>query len=150
MSFAQFIFPVLTIIFAIACFACWKTNKPLREKAKEVLKETQRQERAEAKRAFEKLAADKLKQDVYGLLDAAISNPRYQLEDTRYGSLTRGKSRWTALSRLIDQVSLLIDQKECNAALKDRVEKQSKLIRDLQLQQRDIQKALGLGQPVEK
>lgn len=35
MSLFDLIFPVSTVALAVACYACYKTNKPLREKARE-------------------------------------------------------------------------------------------------------------------
>jgi len=35
MSIASVFFPVATIALAVACFACYKTSKPLRDKARE-------------------------------------------------------------------------------------------------------------------
>lgn len=149
MTLLQLFFPIATIALSVACFACWKTNKPLREKAKEEARIVAEKAAKEAAEGLEKDRRNNFRKELYSDLEQIIATPD-MLVDHRYGSPLRGTGyRWKYLAEFILRVKNLQDQSETIAMLDRRIEKQSALLRDMQLNQRDIMKALQMGNPVE-
>lgn len=149
MTLLQLFFPVATIALSVACFACWKTNKPLREKAKEEARIVAEKAAKEVAEGREKDRRNNFRKELYSDLEQIIATPD-MLVDHRYGSPFREAGyRWKYLAEFILRVKNLKDQSETIAMLDRRIEKQSALLRDMQLNQRDIMKALQMGNPVE-
>lgn len=149
MSVLQVLSPVMTIVLAVACFTCYRTSKPLREKARAEARAKEDQERKAAEAARTKLIRDNQRIEVFSDLEQVIACPSY-LTDNRYGAKERGREyRWKNLAEFILKVKGLQDQRQEVQDLEKRIYKQSQLIRELQIQQRDIVKALQLGQPVD-
>lgn len=149
MSLMQLFFPVATIALSVACFACWKTNKPLREKAKEEARAAADKAAKEVAEGREKDRRNNFRKELYSDLEQIIATPD-MLVDHRYGSLLRGTGyRWKHLAEFILRVKNLQDQGSAIASLEKRLFEQTKTIRELVQQNRDIQKALQMGNPVE-
>lgn len=149
MSFFQFLFPIATVILSALCYVCYKTNKPLRERARKEAEAIALKELQDAKWEAEKAAREDLRKKVFSDLEQAIATPDILL-DQRYGSQTRGNGyRWKHLSELIFSIKQMKDQSETIRDLLVRTNKQSELIRVLQKGQKDIMKALQMGNPVE-
>ncbi|NVZ18514.1 hypothetical protein HX794_02540 [Pseudomonas costantinii] len=145
----QLFFPIATIALSVACFACWKTNKPLRAKAKEEARIVAERAAKEVAEGREKDRRNNFRKELYSDLERIIATPD-MLVDRHYGSPLRGTGyRWKQLAEFILRVNRLKDQSETIAMLERRIEKQSALLRDMQLNQRDIMKALQMGSPVE-
>ncbi|MDD1013873.1 hypothetical protein [Pseudomonas rubra] len=148
MSLMQLFFPVATFALSVACFACWKTNKPLREKAKEEARAAAVKAAKEVAESREKDRRNNFRKELYSDIEQIIATPDMLL-DHRYGSPFRGTSyRWKHLAEFILRVKNLQDQNSAIASLEKRLFEQSKTIHELTQQNREIQKALQLGQPV--
>lgn len=144
MTLLELFFPIATVTLAVACYACYRTSKPLRKKAK-MEAEAERERAYKAHQDLLKAAAEKeLNDKILTVVSHAIQEPDFVLYDR-----TRQRPRFVAFHELVYKVRSLRDQTDKIRSLEDRLFKQSNLIRDLQLQQRDIQKALAMGQPVE-
>ena len=149
MTLLQLFFPIVTAALSVACFACWKTNKPLREKAKEEARIVAEKAAKEVAEGREKDRRNNFRKELYSDLEQIIATPD-MLVDRRYGSREPlGHYRWKNLAEFILRVNRLKDQSETIAYLDQRILKQAALIRDMQLNQRDIMKALQMGNPVE-
>lgn len=149
MTLLQLFFPIVTAALSVACFACWKTNKPLREKTKEEARIVAEKAAKEVAEGREKDRRNNFRKELYSDLEQIIATPD-MLVDHRYGSPLRGTGySWKYLAEFILRVKNLKDQSETIAMLDRRIEKQSALLRDMQLNQRDIMKALQMGNPVE-
>ena len=139
-----------SVIAFIACvtipaFAAWffgYNSKPNKE-ARKLLSEKEEKEFLEKARqeeyGREKNRKAVLKQEVFEVLSNAINYPD-QLRGVAYGEPIR---EFVKRSNHIDFRTEDVMQ------LKQRMSKQSELIRDLQGQLKEINKALQLGQPVE-
>ncbi|MFL1495627.1 hypothetical protein [Pseudomonas antarctica] len=149
MTLLQLFFPIATIALSVACFACWKTNKPLREKAKEEARIVSERAAKEVAEGREKDRRNNFRKELYSDLEQIIATPD-MLVDHRYGSPFRGTGyRWKHLAEFILRVKNMKDQHDTITYLDRKLLKQSEMIRDLQLNQRDIMKALQMGNPVE-
>lgn len=149
MSVWSLIFPIATVILSALCYVCYKTNKPLREKAKAEAKAKELEELKKVQEAFVKEQREDFRKKVFSDMEQVITTPDI-LIDYRYGSQIRGNGyRWKRLAEFIFKVEGLKDQSETISNLSARIQKQSELIRDLQKDQKDIMKALQMGHPVE-
>ncbi|NBF03786.1 hypothetical protein GV819_15945 [Pseudomonas sp. Fl5BN2] len=114
--------------------------------------EAQRAAKEAAKEAAEGREKDRrnnFRKELFSDLEQIIATPDI-LIDHRYGSPFRGTGyRWKHLAEFIQRVKGMRDQSDAIAMLDRRIEKQSALLRDMQLNQRDIMKALQMGNPVE-
>lgn len=149
MTFLQLFFPITTIALSVACFACWKTNEPLRAKARDEAQRAAKEAAKEAAEGREKDRRNNFRKELFSDLEQIIATPDI-LIDHRYGSPFRGTGyRWKHLAEFIQRVEGMRGQSDAIAMLDRRIEKQSALLRDMQLNQRDIMKALQMGNPVE-
>lgn len=128
MSFVSFIFPITTIALAVACFACYRNSKPLREKAKEEAKEAAEKKAQEEAYGREKARRENQRKEFFSDLEQALATPERELGDNRYGSSTRGGARWKHLFALADmlrnhqrQSERVVNQTEQIAALRNQV-----------------------------
>lgn len=138
-------FGLTSIVLAAAVWHCYKANKPLRIKARE---EAEAKARDEAE-GREKDRRTNFRKELYSDLEQIIATPD-MLVNNLYGSAFRGTGyRWKNLAEFILAVKGNQRQAETIQNLQGRVSRQSEMIRDLQLQQKEILKALQLGQPVE-
>jgi hypothetical protein len=142
MSFFQFLFPIATVILSALCFVCYKTNKPLRDKAKAEAKEKELKELKEAQEAFAKLQRDELRVKIYSDIEQALATPDRDLLDLRYGSGSRGKYRWAAFAELALFMKEQRRLGEFNGSLQFRLDAQAKTIRDLKGQINEIHRLL--------
>jgi len=142
MSFFQFLFPIATVILSALCFVCYKTNKPLRDKAKAEAKEKELKALREAQEAFAKEARDDFREKVYSDIEQALATPDRDLLDLRYGSGSRGKYRWAAFAELALFMKEQRRLKEFNVDLQSRLDAQGKTIRDLKGQINEIHRLL--------
>lgn len=149
MSVWSLFFPIATVILSALCYVCYKTNKPLRDRAKAEAKAIELKELKDVQEAFVREQREDLRKKVFSDIEQAIATPDI-LIDNRYGSQVRGHGyRWKHLAEVIFSIKQMKDQSETISNLNVRVNKQSELIRALQKDQRDIMKALQMGHPVE-
>lgn len=138
MNNLSYILLASTLVLSIAVWHCYSTSKPLKKAAQE-----KREVEARAKSRQEEAGRERNRQEVFrketlNVIQSTLRDPHHLhglgLDDLR---------------RFVEKVNY---NKEHEADLKfwkDRVSKQSELIRDLQLNQREILKALQMGHPVE-
>ena len=137
---------LILVICAIllVLLGCWLgySSKPNKE-ARKLLAEKEEKEflakAAEQEAGREKNRRAILKQEVFEVLSAAINYPD-QLRGVAYGEPIR---------EFIKRSNHVEFRGEEVLQIKQRVSKQSELIRNLQGQLKEINKALQLGQPVE-
>lgn len=142
-------FALTSIALAGAAYHCYKSNKPLRIKAREEAEAKAKQKARDEAEGREKDRRTNFRKELYSDLEQIIATPD-MLVDHRYGSVFRGTGyRWKNLAEFILAVKGNQRQAETIQNLQGRVSRQSEMIRDLQLQQKEILKALQLGQPVE-
>ncbi|AFO12303.1 hypothetical protein PhiS1_14 [Pseudomonas phage Phi-S1] len=138
-----------TIMLTAAVWHCYRTNKPLRVKAREEAEAEAKKKAREVAEGRERDRRTNFRKELYSDLEQIIATPN-MLVDHRYGSEFRNTAyRWKHLAEFILAVKGNQNQAETIQNLQGRVSRQSEMIRDLQLQQREILKALQLGQPVE-
>jgi hypothetical protein len=142
MSVWSLFFPVATVILAALCYACYKTNKPLRDKAKAEAKEKELKELKEAQEAFAKLQRDELRMKIYSDIEQALATPDRDLLDLRYGSGSRGKYRWAAFAELALFMKDHRSHKSESLDVQSRLDAQAKTIRDLKGQINEIHRLL--------
>ncbi|ADV35671.1 hypothetical protein phiIBB-PF7Ap10 [Pseudomonas phage phiIBB-PF7A] len=148
-------FGLTTLALAGAVWHCYKSNKPLREEARKAREETERKAFEDAKRTAEAIQEAKAVEDHLDHLEGILSGRIVdKVNDKRtlnarmsYSHKTRMERKYPAISHLLSVTKLNTTQEVFN--LNQRVSTQSKMIRDLTLQLKDVQKALQLGQPVE-
>lgn len=142
MSFSVIAFIACVTIPALAAWFFGYNSKPNKE-ARKVLEEKEEKEFLEKARqeeyGREKNRKAILKQEVFEVLSAAVNYPD-QLRGIPYGEPIR---------EFITRSNHIEFRTEDVLQLKQRVSKQSDLIRDLQGQLKEISKALQLGQPIE-
>lgn len=137
---------LILVICAIllVLIGCWigysskpnkKARKLLAEKEEKDFLEKARQE--EQGREKNRKAVQKM--EIFEVLSSAIRAPEF----------LRGVSHGDPIREFIQRTQYLTDSAENVSDLRVRVIKQSRLIRDLQGQLKEINKALQLGQPVE-
>lgn len=137
---------LILVICAIllVLIGCWigysskpnkKARKLLAEKEEKDFLEKARQE--EQGREKNRKAVQKM--EIFEVLSSAIRAPEF----------LRGVSHGDPIREFIQRTQYLTDSAENVSDLRVRVIKQSGLIRDLQGQLKEINKALQLGQPVE-
>lgn len=142
MSFFQFLFPIATVILSALCYVCYKTNKPLREKAKAEAKEKELKELKEAQEAFVKLQRDELRLKVFSDIELALNDPHVLIEKRYLASGRGGNYRWKALAQL---AHVMKDNQSVRAVIGDqeaRLDAQAKTIRDLKGQIKEIHRLL--------
>jgi hypothetical protein len=142
MSVWSLFFPVVTVILSALCFVCYKTNKPLRDKAKAEAKEKELKELKEAQDAFAKEARDDFRKKVYSDIEQALATPDRDLLDLRYGSGSRGKYRWAAFAELALFMKDHRSHKSESLDVQSRLDAQAKTIRDLKGQINEIHRLL--------
>jgi hypothetical protein len=141
MSFFQFLFPIATVILSALCFVCYKTNKPLRAKAKAEAKEKELKALREAQEAFAKEARDDFREKVYSDIEQALATPD-MLIDMRWGAGSRGKYRWKALTELALFMKDHKSHRSESLDVQSRLDAQAKTIRDLKGQINEIHRLL--------
>lgn len=144
----------LTIILILAVIAlatsllmCYSTSKPLREKAKTDALQAAKQKAFAEEAARERTRKGNLKQEVLQIVSDAIANPSSLKGLT--APYPHHPSGFHALVDFVERVRFASSKSEDLQFWKNRVEKQSEMIRDLQAQHKEIQKALCMGQPIE-
>ena len=142
MSFFQFLFPIATVILSALCYVCYKTNKPLRDKAKAEAKEKELKALREAQEAFAKEAREDFRKKVYSDIEQALATPDRDLLDMRHGSYTRGKYRWNAFAELALFMKDHRSHKSESLDVQHRLDAQAKTIRDLKGQINEIHRLL--------
>lgn len=137
---------LILVICAIllVLLGCWLgySSKPNKEARKLLAEKEENELRAKARQeehGREKNRKAILKQEVFEVLSAAVNYPD-DLRGIPYGEPIR---------EFIKRSHHIEFRTEEVLQLKQRVSKQSELIRDLQGQLKEINKALQLGQPVE-
>lgn len=142
MSVWSLFFPIATVILSALCYVCYKTNKPLREKAKAEAKAKEMQALKEAQEAFAKEAREELRKKIWSDIEQALATPHI-LVDNRYGASGRGTDyRWKALAQL---ALFMKDHQSLKATVGDqagRLDAQAKTIRDLKGQVKEIHRLL--------
>ncbi|AIX12974.1 DNA ligase [Pseudomonas phage Pf-10] len=142
-------FGLTTLALAGAVWHCYKSNKPLREKAREEAEAAAKQKAREIAEGREKDRRTNFRKELYSDLEQIIATPD-MLIDFRHGSPFRGTGyRWKHLAEFIMKVKQNADLTQEVRNLNERVYAQGRTIRELQLQQKEILKALQMGQPVE-
>ncbi|WYV99869.1 DNA ligase [Pseudomonas phage vB_PpuP-Torve] len=149
MTLLDFLFPVATVALSVACYSCYRVNKPLRQKAREEREAKAKKEADDIRQALAKEKRDDLRKSIFSDIEQALNDPHYTLADHRYGSSSRGGPRWKALHKLAVFLKAHDDVTTEVRNLNERVYSQGRTIRELQLQQKEILKALQMGQPVE-
>ena len=137
---------LILVICAIllVLLGCWLgySSKPNKE-ARKLLAEKEEKEFLEKVRqeeyGREKNRKAVQKMEIFEVLSSAIRAPEF----------LRGVSHGEPIREFIQRTQYLTDSAESVSDLRVRVIKQSELIRDLQGQLKEINKALQLGQPVE-
>lgn len=142
MSVWSLFFPIATVILSALCYVCYKTNKPLREKAKAEAKEKEMKALKEAQEAFAKEAREELRKKIWSDIEQALTTP-HLLVDNRYGASGRGSAyRWKALAEL---AHVMKDNQSVRSVIGDqaaRLDAQAKTIRDLKGQVKEIHRLL--------
>ncbi|WGH28275.1 hypothetical protein 10P302A_gene0015 [Pseudomonas phage 10P302A] len=129
-------------------FRCTKeSRKLLAEKREEEAKKKAREEQE----GREKNRREVQRREIFGELNEALNDPDRWLARGQIVSYHSGKSRYNYPA--IAEVALFIQNhrrmKERNIDLESRLDAQGKKLRELQMQMRDIQKALQMGEPVD-
>ena len=148
-------FSVITFIacVTIPSFAAWffgynsKPNKEARKLLEEKAEKEFKQKAAEQEAGRERNRKTVQKREVLEILNEAVSYPqrlRGQSSDHPHVHYD-----YTDLRRFVERSNHVEFRGEEVLQLKQQVAKQSNLIRDLQGQLKEINKALQLGQPVE-
>lgn len=142
-------FGLTSLALAGAVWHCYKANKPLRVKAREEAEAEAKKKAREEAEGREKDRRTNFRKELYSDLEQIIATPD-MLIDHRYGSPFRGTGyRWKHLAEFIMKVKQHTDLTQEVRNLNERVYAQGRTIRELQLQQKEILKALQMGQPVE-
>ncbi|WYW00373.1 DNA ligase [Pseudomonas phage vB_PpuP-Maksa] len=142
-------FGLTSLALAGAVWHCYKSNKPLRVKAREEAEAAAKKKAREIAEGREKDRRTNFRKELYSDLEQIIATPD-MLIDHRYGSEFRGTGyRWKHLAEFILKVKQNADLTQEVRNLNERVYAQGRTIRELQLQQKEILKALQMGQPVE-
>ncbi|WYW00098.1 DNA ligase [Pseudomonas phage vB_PpuP-Roomu-1] len=142
-------FGLTTLALTGAVWHCYKANKPLRVKAREEAEAAAKKKAREEAEGREKDRRTNFRKELYSDLEQIIATPD-MLIDHRYGSPFRGTGyRWKHLAEFIMKVKQNADLTQEVRNLNERVYAQGRTIRELQLQQKEILKALQMGQPVE-
>lgn len=143
MSFSVIAFIACVTIPALAAWFFGYNSKPNKE-ARKVLEEKEEKEFLEKARqeeqGREQNRREVFRKETLEVMSAVFANPE-KLRGTGY--------EMSPLRLFIKKVNASADHDHDLQFWKDRVSKQSDLIRDLQGQLKEINKALQLGQPVE-
>ena len=139
MSFASFIFPITTVVLAVACFACYRNSKPLREKAKEEAKEAAEKKVREVAYAREQERQQVFKREVVELLENLLQNPERYTSTTDY---TRRHEKFPAVRSLVDQFRHWEQIQRTNKRLEESLSAQGKTIRELRAEIKEVHNKL--------
>lgn len=156
MNAVTFGMAVLLVCLVALLYCCYKTNKPLREKARE---EAEAKAREEARR--EALIAESnrracQREEVLEDLNMALSEPHRFLSGSVIGTL--GRARWKyqtladiaqALAHFKGHHDELMTRRETQRQQAKMLGEQAAQIKALQANIEDIKQALQMGQPVE-
>lgn len=144
MSVWSLFFPIATVILSALCYVCYKTNKPLREKAKAEAKAKELEELKKVQDAFVKEQREELRKKVFSDIEQALATPDILL-DYRYGSQVRGNGyRWKALAELSLYMKGQKRLAEANVNLEARLDIQTQKIRELKSQVKEIHRLLEI------
>lgn len=139
MSTITFVLLVFVLLLALALYACYKTNQPLRKKAKAEAEAKMQAKLDEEARGREKGRRETQRKEMFSDLEAFLQNP----------DMWRGEGRHPmALRELVHQLRSLKDNTEVINRLEKRLSSQERHLRANELLMWDIQKALQLGEPV--
>lgn len=142
------------VCLVVLLYCCYKSNKPLREKAKQEAQEKAKQEAKAQANIAEAIRRAEQREQVFEDLEKALNDP-YRFFECRTN--LSGKKRWTypALGQLANTLISMKSKVE-SITTDERLDQQYKLIRDqrsqikaLQANIEDIKKALQMGTPVE-
>lgn len=143
MSVWSLFFPIATVILSALCYVCYKTNKPLREKAKAEAKEKELKALKEAHDAFEKQQREDFRKKVFSDIEQALRDPDYTLQEDRHNAtFPRSKHRWKALAELGLFMKSQKRLAETNVNLEARLDIQTQKIRELKAQVQEIHRLL--------
>lgn len=150
MSFANWFFPVATVALAVACYACYKTNKPLRDEARRKAEAVAQQERNELARVQREAAQAQMTDDMWLALQDLLDRPdRYRSGNHsqrhsgfKYGVMLRFFEMFQRSNHETTEARF--------KSLEERCTSQAKTIRDLKMQSANVHQALQLGQPIER
>lgn len=129
-----------TMALAVAVWHCYRTSKPLKKAAREKAEADAHEKAAQEEQGRERNRRDVFRKETLQVLSSALSDP--------HRLMGQGHSL-EHLRRFIEKVNHHQSYEEDLKLWKDRVSKQSELIREIQMNQKDIQKALQMGRPVE-
>lgn len=147
---------ILIALLSLALWHCYKTNKPLREKAREQAEAMAREKARQDAQIADQMRREGQREEVFADLEMALNDPHRYLS----GSVTHsmGQARWK-YKNLADLVQALATYKSFQAdheGQRHRIEKQSQLLREqreqikaLQANLEDVQRALRMGVVIE-
>lgn len=139
---------VIVAALAAALYCCYKTNKPLRKKAKEEAAKALKAKQEEETLGREKHRRLNQRHEVFNDLEEALRDPhRLMPGHVKYG---QGGPRFKELGEFILKVNNLKCQADSIDRLHERLAKQAIMLRDNEKAMQEIQKALQLGQPIER
>lgn len=147
---------IIIALLSLALWHCYKTNKPLREKAKEEAEAKAREQARQTAHIENQMRRNNQREEIYSDIEQALTDPHRYLSGSVIHSM--GQARWK-YKNLADLVQALATYKSFQAdheGHRNRIEKQSQLLREqrsqikaLQANIEDIKQALQMGTPVE-
>lgn len=150
MTFASWFFPVATVALTVACYACYRSNKPLREEAAKKAEAELQQARNEAARVQREAQQAQFSEDLWGTLQYFLDRPdRFQSGNHSH---RHGGFKYGVMLRFFETFnrSRHEDVESRLKSLEERCTAQARTIRDLKMQSANVHQALQMGQPVER
>lgn len=145
---------ILIALLSLALWHCYKTNKPLREKAKEEADKRAAEAAKQVAYQLDVMRRNNQREEIYSDIEQALTDPHRFLT----ASFTSPRHKWK-YGNLAELANLLANFKSHMAQYNDqhaRLDKQGQLIREqhsqikaLQANIEDIKQALQMGTPVE-
>lgn len=138
------------IILSALLYCCYKSGKPLREKARREAEAKAQQERNELARVQRDIAQAQAADDMWLAMQDLVDRP--DLYRSSHNSQRHKGFKYGVMLRFFEmfQRSSHETTEARFKSLEDRVNDQARTIRDLRLQSKAVHEALQLGQPIER
>ena len=140
MNNLSYILLASTLVLSVAVWHCYSTSKPLKKAAQEKREADAREKTRQEEAGRERNRQDVFRKETLNVLNSVLRDP-HRLSGLGFNL--------EYLRRFVEKVNHSEEHEADLKFWKDRVSKQSELIRDLQLNQKEILKALQMGHPVE-
>lgn len=139
MSLLDLLFPVATVVLGVGCFACYRSNKPLREKAAKEAQEAAEKKAREEAAGRERTRADNFRKEVLEDLEFLLRDPHRATGE--YTTRNSG-TRYPLLHNLVEQFRHWEQMGRTNRSQEKQIADLNKIVRELRAEIKEVHRKL--------